>query len=85
MLKIGIVVGSTRKGRVGRKVAEWLLNHARKRNDHAVYTLIDLVDYPLPFYGAELPADQQQVADEAIRAWSSWACLHCCSSPEQAA
>lgn len=70
MLHIGIVVGSTRKGRKGRQVADWLLAHARKRGDYATYTLLDLAEYPLPFLDAELPAGQQAIADEAIRAWT---------------
>lgn len=69
MLNIGIVVGSTRQGRKGIQVARWLLDHARRRGD-ANYTLLDLADYPLPFFGAELPAEQKEAADRAIRAWS---------------
>ncbi len=47
--KIQIIIGSTREGRLGDKVGQWFYNHASKRED-AVFELIDLRDWPLPFY-----------------------------------
>jgi NAD(P)H-dependent FMN reductase len=46
-LKIAIILGSTRPGRNGKAVADWLLTQAERRTD-ASYELIDLLDYPLP-------------------------------------
>lgn len=49
MLEIQIILGSTRPLRKGEIVAKWVLNEAVKRKDfHS--ELIDLKDYPLPFY-----------------------------------
>ena len=47
--KIGIIIGSTRPGRFADQPAEWINEIARARGDVDV-ELIDLRDYPLPFY-----------------------------------
>ncbi|PJJ70484.1 NAD(P)H-dependent FMN reductase [Diaminobutyricimonas aerilata] len=46
-LRIGVIVGSTRPGRVGKQVADWVLDRASARGD-ARYELIDLADFTLP-------------------------------------
>lgn len=68
-LKIGIVIGSVRKGRNAEVVANWMYDFASKRND-AEYELVDLANYKLPFLGEELPVERQEVANTAIKAWS---------------
>ncbi|MFI2610643.1 NADPH-dependent FMN reductase [Kitasatospora sp. NPDC018619] len=59
-LKVAVLVGSTREGRFGPVVADWLLGHLAARGDLAV-DRIDLVETPLPTtfpsFGGELPAD----------------------------
>ncbi|MCR8660388.1 NADPH-dependent FMN reductase [Paenibacillus endoradicis] len=50
MLKIGIVLGSTREGRVSPQVGEWVKSVADKRND-AQYEIIDIADFKLPLLG----------------------------------
>jgi NAD(P)H-dependent FMN reductase len=47
MTRIGIILGSTRPGRRGEQVAQWVLDVAKQRDD-AEYELIDLADFPLP-------------------------------------
>jgi NAD(P)H-dependent FMN reductase len=49
-LKIGIIVGSTREGRVSPQVAKWVKENADKRND-ALYDIIDVKTYQLPLLG----------------------------------
>ncbi len=49
MLKIGVILGSTRDTRIGGKAAEWLMALAGQRTDLA-FELIDLRDYALPFF-----------------------------------
>jgi NAD(P)H-dependent FMN reductase len=49
-LKIGIILGSTRQGRVSPQVGEWVKGIADKRGD-AEYEIIDIADYKLPFLG----------------------------------
>jgi NAD(P)H-dependent FMN reductase len=47
-LHVAIIVGSTREGRFGGTVAEWFVEHARRRRD-MVLDVIDLVDNPMPW------------------------------------
>jgi NAD(P)H-dependent FMN reductase len=49
LLRIGIILGSTRTGRFADRPAEWLLELARGRAGVA-FELVDLRDYPLPFF-----------------------------------
>jgi NAD(P)H-dependent FMN reductase len=54
-LKIGIILGSTRQGRVSPQVGEWVKAIADKRGD-ADYEIVDIADFKLPFLGeAEAP------------------------------
>lgn len=62
-LNIGIIIGSTREGRVSPQVAQWVKDIADKRGD-ANYTVIDIADYKLPLLG-EAGADASGAA-----AWS---------------
>lgn len=62
-LNIGIILGSTREGRVSPQVGTWVKELAEKRGD-ANYTIIDIADYKLPFLG-EPGGDTSGVA-----AWS---------------
>lgn len=68
-LKIGIVVGSVRKGRNADAVSHWMYNFATKRND-AEYELVDLINYKLPLLGQEIPSEQKEEANFAIKSWS---------------
>ncbi|TJY42843.1 NAD(P)H-dependent oxidoreductase [Cohnella pontilimi] len=49
-LNIGIILGSTREGRVSPQVGEWVKGIADKRGD-ANYEIVDIADYQLPFLG----------------------------------
>lgn len=49
-LNIGIILGSTREGRVSPQVGEWVKGIADKRGD-ANYHIVDIADYKLPFIG----------------------------------
>ena len=49
-LNIGIILGSTREGRVSPQVGELIKGIADKRED-ANYEIVDIVDYQLPFLG----------------------------------
>ncbi|HSO58815.1 MAG TPA: NADPH-dependent FMN reductase [Paenisporosarcina sp.] len=50
MLKIGIILGSTREGRVSPQVGEWVKELADKRGD-AEYKIIDIAEFKLPLLG----------------------------------
>ncbi|MCM3744500.1 NAD(P)H-dependent oxidoreductase [Sporosarcina luteola] len=49
-LNIGIILGSTRDGRVSPQVGAWVKELAEQRGD-ATYTVIDIADYKLPLLG----------------------------------
>ena len=49
MLKIAIIMGSTRPNRKSEQVARWVYSIASKRTD-AEFELIDLRDYNLPLF-----------------------------------
>jgi NAD(P)H-dependent FMN reductase len=49
MTRIGIILGTTRPGRVGPQVAQWVEKTARTRED-ADFELVDLADYDLPLF-----------------------------------
>jgi len=49
-LNIGIILGSTREGRVSPQVGEWVKGIADKRGD-ANYEIVDIANYQLPFLG----------------------------------
>jgi NAD(P)H-dependent FMN reductase len=47
-MKLQVIIGSTRPGRVSNKVAKWTVQEAEKLPDTTV-ELVDLADYVLPF------------------------------------
>ncbi|WAL68398.1 NAD(P)H-dependent oxidoreductase [Amycolatopsis cynarae] len=66
MIKIGIVLGSTRPGRKGDQVAQWVHDRAARRTD-AEFEVIDLLDHPLPHLDEPVPGRYQR---EHTRAWA---------------
>lgn len=52
MTKIAIIIGSTRQGRVSDKLAAWV---AKEVGAKAEVELLDLRDYPLPFFDEPMP------------------------------
>jgi NAD(P)H-dependent FMN reductase len=70
VIKIGIILGSTRPNRNGEQIAKWVHDVASRRTD-AVYELVDLLDYPLPHL--DEPASAAWAPDyqhEHTRLWS---------------
>ncbi|ALC91813.1 reductase [Bacillus sp. FJAT-18017] len=58
-LNIGIILGSTREGRVSPQVGAWVKEIADKRGD-ANYEIVDIADFKLPFLGeADAPGIAQ--------------------------
>ncbi|MEU5259686.1 NAD(P)H-dependent oxidoreductase [Amycolatopsis sp. NPDC021455] len=69
-LKIAIVLGSTRPGRNGEAVADWVLTRAKERTG-ADYELIDLLDHPLPPLDEPIPASAGKYTGEHTKAWAA--------------
>ncbi|MFF3950971.1 NADPH-dependent FMN reductase [Streptomyces sp. NPDC001902] len=70
MTKIAIILGSTRPGRNGAAVADWVLGIAKQRSD-AEFELVDLADHPLPLLDEALPPSFGQYQNDHTRAWAS--------------
>ena len=70
MLKIAIIIGSTRPGRKGETVGKWAYDIARKRND-AEFELVDIADFNLPLLDEPMPPTFGQYSDNHTRAWSA--------------
>lgn len=70
MTRIGIIVGSTRPGRKGEAVAQWVQKLAVQRGD-ADYPIIDLADYELPMLDEPEPAAKGSgYQQEHTKRWS---------------
>jgi NAD(P)H-dependent FMN reductase len=68
-VRIGIIIGSTRPGRVGDQVAKWVLEHASARSD-AEFELVDLADFALPHLDEAVPASMGMYANAHTKAWA---------------
>jgi len=70
MTKIGIILGSTRPGRRGQAVAEWVAAVAAKQDGDATYELVDLADFDLPVLDEEHPALFGKYGKEHTTRWA---------------
>lgn len=70
MTKVGIILGSTRPGRNGEAVAQWVYDIASKRDD-AEFELVDLKDYPLPHLDEPVPPSLGQYRKQHTKEWSA--------------
>ena len=68
--RIGIVISSTREGRFGEKAARWIYDLASRRGDFEV-ELIDLRDYPMPFFEETASPAFAPPANEVARKWAA--------------
>jgi NAD(P)H-dependent FMN reductase len=69
MIRIGIILGSTRPNRNGEQVARWVYGNASLRSD-AEFELVDLRDYPLPHLDEPLPPSMGQYQNDHTRRWA---------------
>jgi NAD(P)H-dependent FMN reductase len=69
MLKIAIILGSTRPQRNGEAVARWVHQLAQKRGD-AQYELIDLAEVNLPLLDEPVPPAYHKYSRPHTKAWS---------------
>ncbi|MBN9541804.1 MAG: NAD(P)H-dependent oxidoreductase [Reyranella sp.] len=68
--RIGIVIGSTREGRFSEKPARWIHGIGIERADLAV-ELVDLRDYPLPFFEEAMPPLWAPPKNEVAQRWAA--------------
>lgn len=69
MVKIAVIVGSTRPGRKAQAVAEWTYEIARQRND-AEFELVDIQDFNLPLLDEPVPPSMGQYSKQHTKAWA---------------
>jgi NAD(P)H-dependent FMN reductase len=69
MLRIAIILGSTRPGRKTEPVARWVLDHARQRGD-AEYELVDIAEFDLPLLDEPIPPSQHKYSKDHTKRWS---------------
>ncbi len=69
MVKIGIVVGSTRPGRNAESVARWVFENAKKRAD-AEFEIVDIKSFNLPLYDEPIPPSAGKYQLPHTKAWA---------------
>ncbi|MGJ3507612.1 NADPH-dependent FMN reductase [Enemella sp. A6] len=70
MIRIAIIVGSTRPNALGAKVGAWVLEQAQGRDD-AEYELISVADQQLPLLDEPLPAGSGVYSQPHTKAWAA--------------
>jgi NAD(P)H-dependent FMN reductase len=70
MIKIGIIMGSTRPNRVGEAVAKWVHELAQKKGG-AEFELIDLRDQNLPLLDEPVSPMQHKYEKEHTKKWAA--------------
>lgn len=70
MLRIAIIIGSTRPGRKGEAVGKWAYDIAQKRGD-AEFELVDIAQFNLPLLDEPMPAAFGQYSQPPTHTWSA--------------
>jgi NAD(P)H-dependent FMN reductase len=70
MLKVGIIVGSTRPGRKADAVAKWVYEIARKRTG-VEFEVVDVRDFSLPLLDEPVPPSMGQYSQSHTKAWAA--------------
>ncbi len=68
MLRVAIILGSTRPGRKGEAVAQWVYDIAKKKQrsnkDDAEFEYVDIKDFNLPLLDEPTPPSQGQYSKD---------------------
>jgi NAD(P)H-dependent FMN reductase len=70
MIRIGIIIGSTRPGRKAEAVARWVHGVATRRSD-AEFELVDIKDFDLPLLDEAMPPAAGKYSQPHTRAWAA--------------
>jgi NAD(P)H-dependent FMN reductase len=70
MLKLQIIIGSTRPGRNGEAVGKWAYEIAKKRKDIQT-ELVDLGDYDLPLFDEPISPAYAPITNENAKKWAA--------------
>lgn len=70
MIKLAIIIGSTRPGRKAEAVARWVHGIAEKRSD-AQFEVVDIKDFNLPLLDEAAPPMMGQYSQPHTKAWAA--------------
>ena len=70
MLKVAIIVGSTRPGRKAEAVARWVHGIPTERHD-AQFEIVDIQEFNLPLLDEAMPPAMGQYSQPHTKAWSA--------------
>jgi len=70
--KIKIILGSTREGRAGDKVAKWVNDYMQQQSKDMDVELLDLRDFPLPFLSEAQTPSQRKIGEYPNEAVAKW-------------
>ncbi|HYZ58938.1 MAG TPA: NAD(P)H-dependent oxidoreductase [Nitrososphaeraceae archaeon] len=70
IIKVAIILGSTRPGRNGEAVGQWIHEIAKKRSD-ADFEFVDIKDFNLPLLDEPIPPSMGQYTKEHTKTWSA--------------
>ena len=70
MIRLGIIVGSTRPGRKAEAVARWVHGIANKRGD-AEIEVVDIEEFQLPLLDEPIPPSRGQYNNQHTKVWAA--------------
>ncbi len=73
MTTISVIIGSTRQGRFSEKPAKWIFQQLQRR-DGIEPRLLDLRDYPMPFFDQPMPPampGRPPYEDAVVKRWTA--------------
>jgi NAD(P)H-dependent FMN reductase len=70
MLRLAIIIGSTRPGRKAEAVARWVHEIAKRRTD-AEFEIVDIQDFDLPLLDEPVPPSLGQYSRQHTRTWAA--------------
>ena len=70
MLRVAVILGSTRPGRNGEAVTKWVYDIAKKRTD-AEFEYVDIKGYNLPLLDEPISPSLGQYSKEHTKAWAA--------------
>jgi NAD(P)H-dependent FMN reductase len=69
-MSIGVIIGSTRPGRIGDKITQWMIQSITTQHN-LNFELIDLAEWDLPLFNEpEIPAKGSIYGNEKTKLWS---------------
>jgi NAD(P)H-dependent FMN reductase len=69
MLKIGIIVGTTRPNRKAATVSNWILEIAKARKDDVAWEVVDIEKFNLPNLDEPVPPSLKNYAHDHTKKW----------------